>query len=92
MSIDPKETAKKYEIGLTTNNWGEKLNTNMEDIAARLDDLEALPLHAAVQEKSHETLGIVAGAATLAAIGMSTTKPVSRRGMFNLFRSKNAAR
>lgn len=91
MSIDPKEFVKpRYgqTVGGSINNWGTKLNDDLGSIDERLAALEAPP---ATAEK-HETLGIVAGAATLAAIGVSSAKPVSRRGMFNLFRSKNAAR
>lgn len=88
MSIDPKEAPGKYAIGLLTNNWGEQLNNNMADLDERLAALET----PAKVEETHETLGIVAGAATVAAIGMSSAKPVSRRGMFNFLRSKNATR
>lgn len=70
-----------YEIKPGLNDWGKALNENMGTVDARLTALEKKP-------EPNTATGIIAGAATAAAIGMSSAKPVSRRGLFDAFRKR----
>lgn len=80
------ERLTKMEVGTMKNTWGVVLNENLETLESRLDAIDERVEH--VESEPHPVAGIVAGAATIAAVAVNSAKPVARSGLFNLFRSK----